>query len=102
MLFRSWTEDERESFVAAVDRLLAVSARIQEGEELPDAYEEDGETLLAACERIDPLLQQLRGQVSAGGMPDKATIEKLMSTCRSYTELVMHATLMDVYGQLGD
>lgn len=99
---KTWTEDERESFVAAVDRLLAVSARIQEGEELPDAYEEDGETLLAACERIDPLLQQLRGQVSAGGMPDKATIEKLMSTCRSYTELVMHATLMDVYGQLGD
>ncbi|MBQ4383408.1 MAG: zinc ribbon domain-containing protein [Firmicutes bacterium] len=99
---KNWTEEEREAFTGAIERMLAVSARIRDGEELPEAYEEDGETLLAAFDRIDPLLAQLRDTVAAGGMPDQATVEKLLNASKPYAELVMKATLTEIYEKIGD
>lgn len=99
---KNWTEEEREAFTAAIERMLAVSARIREGEELPEVYEKESETLLAACDRIDPLLEQLRDTVAAGGMPEQATVEKLLAASKPYASLVMQATLTDIYEKIGD
>jgi hypothetical protein len=99
---KNWTEEEREAFTAAIERMLAVSARVREGGELPEAYEKESETLLAACDRIDPLLEQLRDTVAAGGMPEQAAVEKLLAASKPYASLVMQATLTDIYERIGD